>query len=273
MHDFWQTILDILQQIGPASLFDILIIAAIIYWVLLLFRGTTAMSLLRGIALVSVGVLLVSRVLNLAAVNWLVSNAVTGLIIAIPIIFQPEIRRALERVGRTGVWALGGRSPYEEVIDTVITASLRLAQKRHGALLVLERDTGLEEYIDTGITMDAAPSVELLEGLFYPKSPLHDGAVILRGDRIIAAACTLPLSQNSLPTSLGLRHRAAVGVTEHSDAVSVVVSEETGDISVAANGRLLRQLDDSQLRAVLSGLLRPSAVAPARARWTATRPR
>lgn len=274
MAEFWRGIVDTLEEIGPASLLDILIIAAIIYWLLLLLRGTTAMTLLRGVAVVAVGVLLLSRVLDLTVVNWLVGNAVTGLIIAIPIVFQPEIRRALERVGRTGVLARLGHSARAETIEAIVAATLHLSQNRHGALMVLERDTGLEEYIDTGIKMDAEISPELLEGIFFPKSPLHDGAVVLRGDRVMAAACTLPVSQNSLPGYLGLRHRAAVGVTEHTDAVSVVVSEETGDISVAANGRLLWRLDESRLRAVLSSLLQQmgpvgavrSRQAPARSR-------
>lgn len=266
MSELLQSIRDALNRLEPVSALDILIIATIFYWMLLLFRGTTAMALLRGIAVVAVLVLILGRVLDLTLLTWLIDRALPALLIAIPIVFQPEIRRGLERVGRARGWVWPGRPAYEDVIDTVVNACLNLSRRHHGALLVLERETGLEEYIDTGVKVDAAVSPQLLEGIFMPRAPLHDGAVILRENRVVAAACTLPLSQNTIPGHLGTRHRAAVGITELTDAVSIVVSEETGNIAVAANGRLIPQLDETRLRAVLHSLSRSGQVAQ-RPRW------
>jgi diadenylate cyclase len=176
------------------------------------------------------------------------------LIIAVPIIFQPEIRRALERVGRTGmgVWA---RPPYEDLIQTISKAAADLADRRHGALIVFERETGLQSYVDSGVGLDALPTTELIEGIFFPNAPLHDGAVIMRDNRLIAAGCTLPLSETRLTGEMGLRHRAGLGVTEGTDAVSLMISEESGTIAVAADGRLYPHLDETRLRGLLTRLL------------------
>jgi diadenylate cyclase len=176
-------------------------------------------------------------------------------LIAIPIVFQPEIRRALERVGRTSLTTIRGREASEQMLDVIAAASRDMAKRRHGALMVIERETGLEDYISTGRRIDAEPSEELIAGVFYRNSPLHDGAMILRGDRIVAAACTLPLSNAPLPQQYGTRHRAALGITELTDAVSVVVSEETGEVSVAADGHFTHHLDDGGLRATLQELV------------------
>jgi diadenylate cyclase len=178
----------------------------------------------------------------------------------VPIIFQPEIRRTLERVGRTRVPALRGRGApapagVDALIDAVARACAELSRKRHGALIVFERETGLEEYIATGRRIDAAPSADLLTNIFFRNAPLHDGALIIRGGRMVAAACTLPLSEAPLDGHLGTRHRAGIGVTERTDAVAVIVSEETGDISIAANGRLVAKLGDERLRAMLASAL------------------
>lgn len=253
----WETIRDAVQRFEPASVIDILAIAVIIYLVLLLLKGTTAMALLRGIVIVLVGAVILVRVLELTVLQFLLRNAVPALIIAIPIIFQPEIRRFLERVGRTGRWPWPGRPLYDQMIEVVVEAAENLAQRRHGALIVLEREAALEEFIDTGVKLDAAPSSQLLEGVFFPNSPLHDGAVILRENRVVAAGCTLPLSERVDREHPGLRHRAALGIAERTDAVSVVVSEETGAISVTANGRIISRLDGSRLRAILRSLLLP----------------
>ena len=148
-----------------------------------------------------------------------------------------------------------GKPGYDAVIDAVAEAASNLARERHGALMVLERETGLQDYIDTGVRVDAAPSVELLRGIFFPNSPLHDGAVILRENRVVAACCTLPLAEESARGMMGTRHRAALGITERTDAVSVVVSEETGQVSVASNGRLSQRLDEVRLRATLQSIL------------------
>ena len=245
---------DALGQFEPASVIDILIIAAIVYVILLLMRGTTAVYLARGIVILLAMAFVLARFFELTVLNWLVRNSFPALLIGIPIIFQPEIRRFLAQVGRTGRLGRALFPAYDAVLDALIEATENLSQRRHGALLVLERETGLEDYADTGVRLDATPSVELLEGLFYPNSPLHDGALILRGDRVVAAGCTLPLSDRVDRGHMGTRHRAALGISERTDAVAVVVSEERGDISVAANGRMISRLEKARLRAILRSL-------------------
>jgi diadenylate cyclase len=198
-------------------------------------------------------------VLNLTVINFLVRNSVTALLIGAAIVFQPELRRALDRLGRTGVRGYFGATKYDEVIDSVVKAAGRMSVDRHGGLFVLERETGLQDVIDTGIPVDARVSPELLAGIFFPNSPLHDMAVVLRDERVVAAGCVLPLA-DELPASernLGTRHRAAIGITENTDALTVVVSEETGDISVALNGRLTHVPDERRLKAVLEWVLEP----------------
>ena len=245
---------DILDRLGPIDVLDIFLIALIIYAVFMLLRGTAAIALLRGAAIILIVFAFLAQVLNLIVLNFVIRNSLTGLIIAVPIIFQPEIRRALERVGRTGFRAWT-HSPYEVLIDTVGRSALELASRKHGALIVFERKTGLQSYVDSGVPLDAVPSVELLEGIFFPNAPLHDGAVILRESRVIAAGCTLPLSETRLSGEMGLRHRAGLGVTEGTDAVSLMVSEETGAVAVAADGRLYPRLDEARLRGLLTRLL------------------
>ena len=247
------------RSFSLASAIDILTIAIAIYLLLVLLKGTTAMSLVRGIVIVLVGGLVLTRVLDLPVLDFIIRNSFPALLIAIPIIFQPEIRRFLERVGRTGRWPWPSRPQYQAVIDVLVESCLNLSQNRHGALIVLERESGLEEYIGSGIQLDAVPSAQLLEGIFYPNSALHDGAVVLRSDRVISASCALPLSERIGREQSGLRHQAAVGVTERSDAVSIVVSEETGSIAVAVSGRLISRLDGSRLRAILRNLLVPTS--------------
>jgi len=260
MSDLVQVVWMTLNRFGFRSFLDVLIIAAIFYWLLLLLRGTTAMSLLRGIVIVLLFSFILSSVFQLTMVGWLLRNSFPALLIAIPILFQPELRRALERVGRTGFRGWVGASETDTMIGMVSEACCSLSQLRYGALMVLERDTGLQDYIDTGIDVDATASSELLVSIFFPNSPLHDGAVILRQNRVVAAGCVLPLSDNFQADShLGTRHRAAIGISERTDAISVVVSGETGIISVAANGRFIRDLDESRLRRVLANLCNPSS--------------
>ncbi len=249
---------DILNRLGPIDVLDIFLIALLIYGVFLLLRGTAAIALLRGAAIILIVIAILAQALNLTVLDFVIRNSLTGLIIAVPIIFQPEIRRALERVGRTGfrVWA---RSPYEQLIDTVGRTAMELASRKHGALIVFERETGLQSYVESGVPLDAVPSVELLEGIFFPNAPLHDGAVVLRESRVVAAGCTLPLSETRLSGEMGLRHRAGLGVTEGTDAVSLMVSEETGAVAVAADGRLYPRLDEARLRGLLSRLLDSNA--------------
>lgn len=254
MPEFLEAIRDDFEQFNFTAALDVLLVAAALYWLLLLLRGTTAMTLLRGGALLLLVTGLLARALDLQVLNFIVRNSVAGILVAVVVIFQPEIRRALERVGRTGL-ALG-RHVYSESIEAVAKAAFDLSRRRHGALIVVERDTGLQDYVDTGVVVDAVVSPELIAGIFFPNSPLHDGAAIIRADRIAAAACTLPLSETRLPEELGTRHRAAVGVTERSDAISVVVSEETGRVSIAADGRLVyRARDEADLRDELVRLL------------------
>ena len=163
------------------------------------------------------------------------------------IIFQPELRRALERLGRTGLRSVLHRREHESSINIVVRAAMEMARHNTGALIVLERETGLQDVIETGIRLDAAVSVELLLSLFIERSPMHDGAVIVRVDRVLAAGCTLPLSEAPLPTEYGMRHRSAVGLTERTDAVVIVCSEERGDVSLCSNGRMVPDLDEPRL--------------------------
>ena len=239
---------DVFERIDAVAVLDILLISLAIYWLLLLLRGTTAWTVLRGISLLLVGAFLLARSFDLQVVNWMLENMVTGLVIGVIVVFQPEIRRVLDRLGRTG-WQLAlVRQDQDQTIDVAVRAASRLARQRHGALIVFERETGLQEVIDTGVEMNAALSAELLGSIFMPNTPLHDGAVIVRGDQIIAAGCTLPLTDSALQAHLGMRHRAAVGITEGTDAIVIVVSEERGSMGLAVQGRMRPNLDEGQVR-------------------------
>lgn len=253
----WNSLMDAMDRLHPASAVDILALAVLIYMALLLLKDTTAMSLLRGIAIMVVAAIVLVQLLDLTVLRFVLRNSLPALIIAVPIVFQPEIRRFLERLGRTGRWRFPGRPQYDQVVDVVTDACLEMAQMHQGALIVIERETGLEDYIDTGTKIDAVPTLRLLTTIFHTGSALHDGAVILRDNRVMAAGCTLPLSDRQEREHPGLRHRAALGVSERTDAIAVVVSEETGGISVAANGRTISRLDGPRLRAILRGLLLP----------------
>ncbi|MBI2765669.1 MAG: TIGR00159 family protein [Chloroflexi bacterium] len=250
---------DISDQFGPSAALDIALIAVVIYSALRLLSGTRAMTQLRGgLAVVLVAVVL-GRIFDLTVVNFFIDRSLTALLIGGAIIFQPELRRALDRLGRTGASGWFNRPQYSDVIESLVEATRHMSAVRHGGLFVLERSTGLQDVIDTGVPVDARVSPQLLSGIFFPNSPLHDMAVVLREERVVAAGCVLPLA-NDLPYSerqLGTRHRAAIGITEHTDALSVVVSEETGDISVALGGRLTHVDDEDRLRDVLKWLLAP----------------
>lgn len=254
MPDVPAGISDVFARLDLSAVVDILIVSLSIYWMLLLVRGTTAMTVLRGVGVLLIAAFLLSRVLDLRMLNWILRNSVAGLVIGMIIIFQPEVRRALERLGRTGLRSALGRREYRDTLDLVVRGSQELARQHIGALIVLERETGLEDVIDTGIRIDAHLSLELLMSVFTSTSPLHDGAVIVRVDTIIAGGCTLPLSQAELPANQGTRHRAALGITETTDAVVVVVSEERGEVSLASNGRMVAALDDSRLNRQLHRL-------------------
>ena len=239
---------DVAERFDAVALLDILLISLAIYWLLLLLRGTTAMTVLRGVSVLLLGTFLLARIFDLQVVNWMLERTVTGLVIGSIIVFQPEIRRALERLGRTGWRPSLVRAEQEQSVDQVVRAAARLARQQHGALIVLERETGLQEVIDTGVLLGAELTAEILGSIFAPNTPLHDGAVVIRSNRIIAAGCTLPLSDSPLPAEFGMRHRAALGITENTDAVVVVVSEERGVISLASQGRMRPDLDEERLR-------------------------
>ncbi|MFY9196605.1 MAG: diadenylate cyclase CdaA [Bacillota bacterium] len=241
------------------SIIDILIVAYVIYKLLGIIRGTRAVSLLKGIAVIFISTML-SDLLELRTVNWLLQKTITMLFVALPIVFLPELRRALEQIGRggmfTGPLGLLEKEDILAMISNVAKATTLLARDKIGALIVIERDTGIAELMETGTRIDAVVSTELLLNIFMPNSPLHDGAVIIRGNRIMAAGCYLPLSENqNISRRLGTRHRAALGLSEQSDAVSIVVSEETGVISLATSGKLMRYLDEGTLREKLVELL------------------
>ncbi len=250
--------LDLLHQFRWIDALDILIVAFAVYQIILALRGTRAFQMLLGLALLY----LASRVslrIGLLTVNWALSNLLAVWFLLIIILFQPELRRALASVGRRGS-LLRAFSRYQEahMIDEVVRAVTSLAAKKIGAIIVVERDSRLSDSVDSGTVMDAVVSRRLLESIFYPYSPLHDGAVVITGDRIVAAACFLPLSINpELSGDLGTRHRAAVGVTEESDAIAIVVSEETGAISLVAGGEIARNLDPVALRQRLSEVVGP----------------
>jgi diadenylate cyclase len=250
-------ILWVLSHVQWYDVVDILLVTTTLYLLFSLAQGTQAIQLLRGMVLVIVVVFLVSRVLPFKGFGWLVANALPALLVAIPVIFQPELRRALERLGRTGgLLARRHREEIEErVINEVARAAHRLAADRHGALIVFERETGLQDLVETGVPVDADVKAELLQTIFHPNTPLHDKAVVVREDRIVAASCMLPVTQNPQFKKLGTRHRAAIGVTEESDALVVVVSEETGAISVAYEGQIASRLDLGRLRNALLGFL------------------
>lgn len=255
----WNSVTDAIDEFRVESVIEILSLSVLIYLVLLLVKGTTAMSLLRGMLIIVIGAVILVEVLDLTVLNWLLRNAFPALLIAVPIIFQQEIRRFLERIGRTGRWHWpAGRANLESVVDGITDASMTLGEQHRGAIIAIERETGLEDYIDTGTKLEALSSTPLLMSIFYPNSALHDGAVIVRGDRVAAAGATLPLSERT-DSLHGTRHRAALGLSERTDAVVVVVSEETGAVSIAANGRVISNLDGPRLRGILRSLILPAS--------------
>jgi diadenylate cyclase len=240
-------------------------------------RATQAVPLLRGIILLIFIIALLSNIFQLRAFSWLLEQALPIVIISIPIIFQPELRRALERVGRVGAFRsprAGEREKTEALIETTVLACRNLTVRRHGALVVLERETGLQEYADTGVRLNADYSVELLLTIFDPHTPLHDGGVIVREGRILAAACVLPLTTAFLADRrLGLRHRAGIGVTETTDAIAIIISEERGSVSIAHNGRIIRRLDADRLDGVLRAFYQPQLRRAFPLRWAGLRSR
>jgi diadenylate cyclase len=243
--------------------FDILIVTLIFYSILMLVRGTRADQILQGLAIVLVAGMLISSVFHLTLLNWLLRYSIPVALIALPVIFQPELRRLLEYLGRSSKVMNLPRASFsrgtERTVDEICQATSRLKDRRQpGALICIERNTGLEDYAASGVRMDALVSAELLLTVFYPNSPLHDGAVIIRGDRLIAAAVLLPLSDaQSAYADMGTRHRAALGLSEQTDALAIIISEETGMVSLAEHGRLIRNVSEERLRRLLLSLRSP----------------
>jgi diadenylate cyclase len=257
----WKGILELLTW---SDLLDVLVVTVLFYNLILLIRGTRAVQMLTGIFLAA-GIYYVSRLLDLRALEAIIESVLIFLPFAVIVLFQQEIRRALTNFGRNPLLRFGGRPRVESALGDVALAAATLASRRVGALIVFERSEGLRTYVENGIPIDALVSFDLLLNLFTPDTPLHDGAVIVQSDRIAAAACFLPLTSNpELSKEVGSRHRAALGISEETDAVAVVVSEESGRISLAVIGRLEHDLDAKSLRARLFHLL--VADAPGRRR-------
>ncbi|MBE6073854.1 MAG: TIGR00159 family protein [Selenomonas ruminantium] len=244
----------ILSTIGWFDVLDILIVAVILYKIYVMLKDTRAITLVKGV-LVLLVVTLICSWFELHVISWLLQKTVTLLFVALPIVFQPELRRALEHLGQGSFWGaqtLLNDEQARSVVNELTKAVKQLSATKTGALLVIERDMGLNDISATGIRIEGLISADFLLNVFIVNTPLHDGAAVIRGNRLIAAGCLLPLTENrSLSTELGTRHRAAIGLSEQCDALIVVVSEETGTISVAENGHIMRHLDIDTLRAVL----------------------
>jgi diadenylate cyclase len=257
-----QLLARIIEQIRPTSLIDIGITALLIYWLFSLIRGTRAVSLVIGVT-VLFAVYAAARVFELQLLTQILQGgAVVGLF-ALVVVFQPELRRALERIGRVGsfnwLFSPAEQRAVEHVAEEVARAASLMSADGHGALIVLERDTGLEEVAETGVMIHADVSSDLLRTIFAPKTPLHDGAVIIRDEMILSAGSLLPLAEMTVHTErFGTRHRAALGITEQTDAVVVVVSEENGQVSLVERARIVRNLNEAQLARAIRSLLAPT---------------
>jgi len=265
--NFLNDLLFIFQRVDWLSVVDILLVTLIFFILLYTLRDTQALVLLRGVLFLVVLLAVLTSLVDLPAFSWLIRSTLPALLLAIPVIFAPEIRRGLERIGRAGTFlSPGGKATDQETMDTiraVVSASARLSARQHGALIVMQRLDGLEEYNETGVRMNAKITPEILLQIFYPNTPLHDGAAILGHNRLLAASCVMPLSASGILTrsperQMGLRHRAALGISEVSDAVAVVVSEETGSISIAHSGRMIRRLDSERLENILTAFFQPN---------------
>ncbi|GAF65208.1 diadenylate cyclase CdaA [Alkalihalobacillus trypoxylicola] len=237
------------------QIIDILVVTYVVYKLIMVIRGTRAVQLVKGITVI-LAVWFISRFLGLRTLEFIMTQMVTYGLLAIIIIFQPELRRALEQIGR-GRFFQGRNVPQEEVnqksIDAIVKASTYMGKRRIGALMSIERETGMNDYVETGIQMDALLTSELLINIFIPNTPLHDGAVLLKENKILAAGCYLPLSESQfISKELGTRHRAALGISEVTDSITVIVSEETGGISLTKNGELHRDIDEEKLRELLT---------------------
>src|SRR5690625_4200944 len=249
---------------------DIALVWYVLYKLIMLIRGTKAIQLLKGIVIV-LAVRMASIFLGLQTLQWLTHEAILWGFLAIIILFQPELRRALEQLGRGRLFSRSSRSAeerLESVIDSIIKACNYMAKRRIGAIITIERETGIDDYAETGIPINGKLTQELLTNIFTPNTPLHDGAVIIKNNEIVAAACYLPLSESPfISKELGTRHRAAVGISEVTDALTIVVSEETGYIACTKNGELRRDLDQDELREYLKENLSTNIKTPESKPW------
>jgi diadenylate cyclase len=259
-------ILFIFERLDWLGVIDILLVTLIFFGLLYLVRETQAMMLLRGVIFILVLVALLTSLVNLPAFSWLVRTTLPAMVFAIPVVFAPEIRRALERIGRAGtIFRASNKNAGEEMhqtIQAVVAAAARLSARQHGALIILERLDHLDDYVRSGVNMQSDVTPEMLMQIFYPNTPLHDGAVIIAGRKILAAACVMPLSASGIlarspERQMGLRHRAALGISEITDSIAVVVSEQTGAISIAHAGRIIRRLDVERLENILIAFYNP----------------
>lgn len=275
MANFLDNILYIYGRLNWLSALDILLVTLIFFAVLYSVRDTQAMVLLRGMIILVVALIFLTTIFELPAFSWFIKNALPALLLAIPVIFAPEIRRALERLGRAGALNIPFINAHKQIdeedmsklIHAITEAAARLSAREHGALIVLQRQDNLDQYVETGVQMRAHVTPELLLQIFYPDTPLHDGAVIIAEGRVVAAACVMPLSASGVlnrtpERQMGLRHRAALGISEASDAVSVVVSEESGSISISHAGRMIRRIDPKRLENILAAFFRSDTTTP-----------
>ncbi|MHC1685672.1 MAG: diadenylate cyclase CdaA [Clostridiaceae bacterium] len=257
--DIIKLILTIIVNITIWDVIDIFVVSYIFYKIYKLIYNTRAVQLLKGILLIII-LIPISSFFNLTVLNWILNETITIGVLSIVIIFQPEIRRALEHIGRSTFYdrhILENEEKVEKVINEIVNAVENMAKTKTGALIIIEQTTGLEDIILTGTKMDAMVSASLIENIFFENTPLHDGATVIRNDRILAAGCFLPLSTNStISKKLGTRHRAGIGISENSDALTIVVSEETGVISLAVNGKLTRNYTKEKLKDILLRIIR-----------------
>jgi diadenylate cyclase len=272
MQDIISEILFLFQRFDWLTVLDLFLVSIIFYVILVMVRDTQAMSLVRGVIFLLIVLSLLTTLINLPAFSWLVTTALPTLFLAIPVIFAPEIRRGLERLGRAGTGSLLlsrkqiGSKSIEEMIEAVKSASERLASNHYGALIVIQLRDNLYEFIESGVKLGAKVTPELLLQIFYPNTPLHDGAAIIVSDEITAASCIMPLSSQGILNEspehkMGLRHRAGLGISEVSDAIAIVISEETGVISLAHRGRIIPYINAEKLVTILKTFFQSDTIA------------
>jgi diadenylate cyclase len=252
------------QRFSRKSIIDILVVALIFFVILRFIKDSQANSLLRGLITIFIVISLLYVLLDLPALNWVIGNTLPTIMIIIPILYAPEIRRAFERMGRMESFrelfltAPPNAEEMTDIIDMVVTATFMLASRNHGALIVMQKFDNLSKFTQTGVLMDTLVTPESLLQIFYPNTPLHDGAVVINNGRILAAACVIPLSSRNVldktpSRQMGLRHRAALGMSENNDSITIVVSEESGTVSIASNGKITRGVSKEQLKTYLQG--------------------